>query len=209
MDPIAFLLIAAVTLGLLGWFDQARRITLLSRLLGRYQIEKLMERLNNGYMRALSLQDPDRQREAFEQQNATETELAEQLTQLAHDMERLPPNDNRISRLPMVLSAISRFIPGATFPLSDAMALHARGVAELASLSDDDEVSSADAIPPKSRAHQLLAELLLMQHTCHWYCRGLGTASARLVQRHQTDHQKVLASVSEPTRRAYRELTSI
>ena len=199
MEPIAFLLIIAFALGALGWFDRTRRIALLSRLLGRYQIERLMERLNNGYMRALGLQDPERQAEAFEQQKATEQDLAEQLTQLAHDMERLPPADNRVSKLPIPL--IGRWMSGASFEMASAMAIHAHGVSRL--------VESADTLPAKTRARQILAELLLMQHTCHWYCQGLGTASARLIRRHQTDHAQVLSSVSAGTRRVYRDLTGI
>ena len=45
-----------------------------------------------------------------------------------------------------------------------------------------------------------------MQHSCHWYCKSLGVASARLVMRHQTPYEKVLDSVSPGTRQAYTAL---
>ena len=41
--------------------EQGRRIALLGSYLGKYQIEKLMENLTNGYLRALSELDPERQ----------------------------------------------------------------------------------------------------------------------------------------------------
>ena len=51
-----------------------------------------------------------------------------------------------------------------------------------------------------------LRKALGMQHTCHWYCKSLGVASARLVMRHQTPYQKVLDSVAPDTRQAYTAL---
>jgi len=53
------------------------------------------------------------------------------------------------------------------------------------------------------------AELFLMQHSCHWFCRSRAVASARLQARHQTSHAQVLAAVSPATREAYRKLTGV
>ena len=47
------------------------------------------------------------------------------------------------------------------------------------------------------------AELFLMQHTCHWFCKSRAIASARLMARHKTPHAQVLASVTPATRTAY------
>ena len=53
---------------------------------------------------------------------------------------------------------------------------------------------AASAVPlknrgaPKDRAFAILAEMLLMQHTCHWYCRSKAVASARMLARHQTSY---------------------
>ena len=55
----------------------------------------------------------------------------------------------------------------------------------------------------KDRAYMMTAELFLMQHTCHWYCKSKTIASARMMARHQTPHEQLVNSVSEPTRKAY------
>eukprot|EP01034_Spumella_vulgaris_P022947 gene22951-29132_t len=49
----------------------------------------------------------------------------------------------------------------------------------------------------------MTAELFLMQHTCHWYCKSKTIASARMMARHQTPHAQLVDSVSDTTRRAY------
>ena len=51
------------------------------------------------------------------------------------------------------------------------------------------------------------AELFLMQHTCHWFCRSKAVASARMLARHKTSYAQLLDAVSPATRRAYRALT--
>ena len=53
-----------------------------------------------------------------------------------------------------------------------------------------------------------MAELLLMQHTCHWFCRSFVVASARLLAQHQTHYQQALAAVSPETRSAYQALVA-
>jgi uncharacterized RmlC-like cupin family protein len=45
-----------------------------------------------------------------------------------------------------------------------------------------------------------------MQHTCHWYCKSKTVASARLLARHHTSYEQVLAAVSAETRTAYGRL---
>jgi hypothetical protein len=45
--------------------------------------------------------------------------------------------------------------------------------------------------------------MLLMQHTCHWFCKSKTVASARLMARHKTTHQQVVDAVSPETRREY------
>ena len=56
---------------------------------------------------------------------------------------------------------------------------------------------------PKNKAFTLSAELFLMQHTCHWFCRSKTVASARMLARHKTSYAQLLASVSPETRQAY------
>jgi hypothetical protein len=48
-----------------------------------------------------------------------------------------------------------------------------------------------------------MAELLLMQHSCHWFCRSKVVASARMLASHQTAYPQLLESVAPDTRRAY------
>ena len=61
----------------------------------------------------------------------------------------------------------------------------------------------------KRQAYTLTAELYLLQHSCHWFCRSRAVASVRLVALHQTDYAQVLASVSPTTRAAYRKITGV
>jgi hypothetical protein len=58
----------------------------------------------------------------------------------------------------------------------------------------------------KNKAFMLTAELFLMQHTCHWYCRSKTVASARMFARHKTTYAQLLESVSPETRKAYNAL---
>jgi hypothetical protein len=50
--------------------------------------------------------------------------------------------------------------------------------------------------------------LILMQHTCHWYCRSKTVASARMFARHKTSYAQLLEAVSPETRKAYNALIS-
>ena len=63
------LITVVVVLVLLAWVtraqDQARRIALLARPLGKYRIEKNMEALTQGYFRALAEDDPGRREHVF------------------------------------------------------------------------------------------------------------------------------------------------
>ena len=78
------------------------------------------------------------------------------------------------------------------------MQAHARGIADVA--------HNSAGRTPRDKAFMLSAELLLLQHTCHWFCKSRTVASARLLARHQTSYEQVLAAVSPATRRAYQQL---
>jgi hypothetical protein len=69
--------------------------------------------------------------------------------------------------------------------------------------------ANGDGLSSRDQAFRMSAELFLFQHSCHWFCRSQAVASARLVMRHQTPHQQVLASVSPNTRAAYQALTGL
>jgi hypothetical protein len=77
--------------------------------------------------------------------------------------------------------------------------LHARALSQAA--------QPAPATPASAKAYTLLAEILLMQHSCHWYCKSQAVAGARLLARHQTAYRKVLDSVDPATLKHYTDLT--
>ena len=60
MDILILALVIATGIAFLNAQDQKRRIALLARTLGQYQIEALMENLTQGYLRALGEDDPAR-----------------------------------------------------------------------------------------------------------------------------------------------------
>ncbi|MGE0351484.1 hypothetical protein [Hydrogenophaga sp.] len=178
---------------------QRRRIALLGRHLGRYQIEALMENITQGYLRALGEDDPARRDQIWSLLNGAEASIAEQFGRFASDFAKVDTASARVSRLPLAWA--SQLFPSAGFDLRDALRIHARGIADAA--------ANQAQRSPRDKAFLLSAELFLMQHTCHWYCRSRATASARLLRRHQTSHAQVLAAVSPETRRAYAALTGV
>jgi hypothetical protein len=48
-----------------------------------------------------------------------------------------------------------------------------------------------------------MAEMFLMQHSCHWFCKSKTIASARMLTQHQTRYEQALDAVSPETREAY------
>ncbi len=175
--------------------SQARRIALLASHLGRYQVEKLMESLTEGYLRALGEKDPERQAQIWNMLAASEEQLVEQFSRFAADFSAVDVADSRVSKLPVFLPEADRFFPDNTFDMRRALAVHAQGIARAA--------KNAAGRSPRDKAYTLSAELFLMQHTCHWYCRSKTIASARMMARHRTPYQQLLESVDPQTREAY------
>ena len=177
---------------------EGRRIALLGLHLGNYQIEKLMETLTDGYARALGENDAARRGSIWQLMNGTEDKLAAQFKQLADSMAKVDAAETGVNLWPWPLSEAAPWAPSACFDLRKALKIHADGLARAADRSTD--------ISPSSRAFTLSAELFLMQHTCHWFCKSKTIASARMLVRHQTTYEMVLQSVSPETRRAYSAL---
>jgi hypothetical protein len=175
--------------------EQRGRIRLLGQHLGRYDIEKHMETLTLGYQRALGETDLARQAQIWQLMAPHERALAEQFNRLATDFSRVPEAQARVSRWPLPYA--SALFPQLGFDLRRLLMVHAQGIAQAV---------NTDGIAPRERAFTLLAELLLMQHSCHWFCRSRAVASARLLRRHQTRHAQALAAVSPLTRAAYLKL---
>ena len=198
MDPI---FVPAVLFTALFFFNrqqQHQRIVWLAALLRPFEIEKLMEQLSTGYLRALGESDPARSEPIWNQLRATEQRLGEQMHRLAEQAGREDAAQTRISRWPVASALAARWLPATTVYLRALLALHARGVAEA--------LANPDALDRRDQAYQLCAELFLFQHSCHWYCRSQPVASARLVARHQTPHAQVLQAVSARSREGYRAL---
>src|SRR5690606_5968799 len=90
---------------------------------------------------------------------------------------------------------IENVVLSLTRDFRELLQIHAAGLRHV--------VENKDGLDPKSRAYHLSAELYLLQHSCHWFCKSRSVADARLMLRHQVNYQKVLESVSPLTRSAY------
>jgi hypothetical protein len=201
MDLLALLMAAAVGIYALKSKEQRRRIALLGGHLRQYQIENLMERLIDGYLQALGENDPARREPAWQRLAPAEVALCEQFERFVGEFSRVDAAQARVSRLPLALPFVDRLLLHASFDLRDALRIHARGIADAAA----NRAQQAD----RDRAYTLTAELLLMQHSCHWFCRSRAVASARVLARHKTSHAQLLAAVAPDTRKAYGALTGI
>ncbi len=198
MQFLAWTTLVAITLYLLKSQQERQRIALLAGYLGRYQIEKSMETLVAGYMRALGEADTQRQQQVWNHMHDTEARLADQVAGLATELARADAQDTRISTLGLALPFADKLFPSLTFDLRKAIAIHARGIRDAVSADPDQDA--------KSRAFTISAELFLMQHTCHWFCKSRAVASARMVVRHKTGYEQLVASVAPATAKAYRAL---
>lgn len=178
--------------------EQQRRIALLGSYLGRFEVEKLMATLMDGYMRALGEDNPERREQVWSYLNAYEERLRDQLGQLAEAFSQVWVDHARVSTLPIALPWADKLFPKAAFDLRDALHIHAQGVDAL--------VRNSEGCNPKGKAFTLTAELMLLQHTCHWFCRSRAVAHARLVASHQTSYAQVLDAVSPSTRARYTAL---
>lgn len=175
--------------------EQRKRIVLLGSHLANYQIEKLMETLIDGYLRALGEITQERRDQIWSLLSTTESQLSEQFSRFAADFARVDEANTRVSRLSMAIPFAEKLLPAMTFDMRKALAIHAKGITHV--LHDTGHLS------PKERAYMMTAELFLMQHTCHWFCKSRTVATARMLARHQTPHEQLVASVSAGTRKAY------
>lgn len=195
---IFILLMIALGVYILKTTEQKKRIALLGSHLGSHQIEKLMESLTEGYLRSLGEANPERQAQIWSFLATAEVELCEQFNRFAAEFAGLEAADTCVSKLPIAIPYATRLFPSATFDLRKVLSVHARGISQAANNSQHQS--------PKNKAFTMSAELFLMQHTCHWFCRSKTVASARMLARHQTPYDQLLASVSPETRSAYTAL---
>jgi hypothetical protein len=199
---VDFLLTLALALGLC-WVikvrQQQQRVALLARFLSPYSIEKNIETVTQGYLRALGEDDPGRREQVWNLLKPNEQELCRQVTQLAADFARADATSTRVSKLPVWLP----FAAGlrASFDMRDALRVHAQGICRA--------VEANAASSARDRAFAISAELFLMQHTCHWFCRSKLVASARMLARHRTSYAQVVTAVPAQTRSEYLGLVSL
>jgi hypothetical protein len=198
MDLFLLALVVASSAWALKTRDQRRRVALLGSHLARYQIEKKMETLTQGYLRALGESDPQRSEPIWNMLRSTEQDLCEQFSRFVASFARAQEADTRVSRLPVYLPFAARLLPNLTFDMRLALAIHARGISQA--------VDGGAHRSPKAMAFRLSAELFLMQHTCHWFCKSKTVASARMLARHKTSYEQLVAAVGPDTRAAYRAL---
>lgn len=198
MDMFILTMLVAVAAYILKSKDERKRITLLGRHLGQYQIEKLMENLTDGYLRALGEADASRREQIWQLLGNSETKLSDQFSSFVVEFAKVDALQARVSTLALGLPRASQIFPDATFDLRQALAIHAQGISRA--------IENQQGRPPKARAFTVTAEMLLMQHTCHWFCKSKTVASARLMLRHQTTYEQALAAVAPETRRAYQAL---
>jgi hypothetical protein len=195
MEILTLVVLIVIGAYVLRTKEQNRRIVLLGSHLGKYQIERLMESLTEGYLRCLGEDDPERRQQIWRLLNATEEALASQFNSFAADFSRLAEADTRISKLALALPYADRLFPRLTFDARRAFAIHAQAI--------DEAAKNSLQRAPKANAFLMSAELFLMQHTCHWYCRSKTVASARMLARHKTSYAQLIDAVAPDTRRAY------
>ena len=199
METLTLVTLIVIGAYLVNSQQQRRRIALLGSHLGHYQIEKLMENLTEGYLRCLGEDDAERRAQIWGLLDSTEEKLSAQFDSFAAEFAQVGEKEARVSKLPLALPFAQQLFPAATFDLRQAFAIHARGIAGV--MRNEAQRS------PKAKAYMMSAELFLMQHSCHWYCKSKAVASARLLARHKTSHAQVLDAVSPETRKAYAGLT--
>ena len=195
MDILTLALLIAIGSYLINHQQQRKRIALLASHLGHYQIEKLMENLTQGYLRALGEETPERRDQIWSLLSTTESQLSEQFNRFAAEFAQVNEADARVSRLAIAVPFASQLFPGTTFDMRQALAIHARGIENMA--------RNAAHLAPRDKAFTMSAELFLMQHTCHWFCKSKTIATARMLARHKTPYEQLVNSVSAPTRSAY------
>ena len=195
MNLFLFLVVVAIGISILKSREQQRRIALLGSYLGKYQIENLMESLTEGYLRALGESDTERQKQVWGVLAMAEKTLAVQFQRFAQEFSKVAEPQARVSKLALALPFADRLFPGATFDVRQAFTVHAQGITDV--------VENRLNQSARDQAYMLTAELFLMQHTCHWFCRSKAVASARTWARHKTAYAQLLEAVSPGTRRAY------
>lgn len=193
--PVDFFLLLPLAL-IAFWIararQQQRRIAILAHYLSGHDIEKKIETLSQGYSRALGESDAARSEQVWGVLHGTEKILCRQVQKFAEDFASVEPTATRVSKFPIWLPGKPAF--DRSFDMREALRMHARGICRAV---------EQQGASPKDRAFAILAEMLLMQHTCHWYCRSKSVASARMLARHRTSYEQLVRAVLPQSRQEY------
>ena len=81
--------------------EQRQRIALLGGYLQKFQLEKHMEQLIDGYLRALGENDPQRSAPIWSNLESIEAAVREELARLADDLHEVWGERTRVSRWPV------------------------------------------------------------------------------------------------------------
>ena len=197
MSTLTWIFLLVACAAVLNAFEQRRRIALLGRVLQGYQVERLMQQLTEGYLRWLDEQDPERRAPLWNMLLGTERSLASQMASFARDFAgAVTAPQAQVNTLPFSMPYAQQLLPRSRlFDARRVFELHARGVQAA--------IDNPAQLKDKDRAYMMTAELLLFQHSCHWFCRSRSVADARLLARHGTPWRQVVGSVSEETRGDY------
>lgn len=195
MDTALILLMILAVWQALRVHYQRTHIALLGRHLASLQLERHMETLTQGYVRAIHEEAEARQIQVLENFAQAERAVAAQVRTLAEAMQKESVQAASMGALAFCIPYAERFLPAITRDFRALLHIHAAGLRYAV-----DNENQWDA---KKRAYHISAELYLLQHSCHWFCKSRIVADARLMRRHQVSHQKVLDSVSPTTRSAY------
>jgi len=195
MEITLILLVVIAAWQLLRVRYQRTHIALLGQHLAGMQLERHMETLTQGYTRAIREESEARQLQVLDTFAQTERAVAAQVQSLATAMQKESAPAASMSVLSFCVPNVERFLPSLARDFRELLHVHAKGLRHV--------VDNTDQWDAKTRAYHLSAELYLLQHSCHWFCKSRAVADARLMLRHQVNHQKVLDSVSVVTRSAY------
>ena len=145
MDIIILAILIATGTFMLNAKEQRKRIALLGKHLANYQIEKLMEALTDGYLRALGESTDERRSQIWSLLSTTESQLSEQFSRFAADFAKVDEAHARVSRLSVPIPFADKLLPAMTFDVRRALAIHARGIAHV--------VQNTSHLSPKDRAY--------------------------------------------------------
>jgi hypothetical protein len=198
---VVFFAVLAFILQMRNSWEQRKRLLHLGHYLRNFEIEKLMESLTEGYLRALGEDDAERRTQIWNMLEQTEQNLNGQFQKFVEAFAQADGQASRGSTLALGLPFALVFAPGATFDMRQLLRVHAQGIE--ATLNNTEGLSNRD------KAFRLSAELFLMQHSCHWFCKSKLVASARMLSRHKTQYAQLLSAVRPQTREAYSRLMRV